>query len=121
MTRTDSKLATVVNVRGSTPFDVYIGRVESYWGNPFVVGKRGKWGARNTEECLEKFEAWMREMLDVKYPWMVRELLKLRGKRLGCWCAPQPCHGDVLVKLIEEYAERFEGRELPERPKETND
>jgi len=21
---------------------------------------------------------------------------------LGCWCAPQPCHGDVLVGLIEE-------------------
>jgi len=21
---------------------------------------------------------------------------------LGCWCAPEPCHGDVLVGLIEE-------------------
>ena len=24
----------------------------------------------------------------------------LEGMRLGCWCAPLPCHGDVLVKLL---------------------
>jgi hypothetical protein len=24
---------------------------------------------------------------------------ELRGLVLGCWCAPRPCHGDVLVRL----------------------
>ncbi len=26
---------------------------------------------------------------------------ELRGKRLGCWCAPLPCHGDVLSRVAE--------------------
>ncbi|MFI9330296.1 DUF4326 domain-containing protein [Kitasatospora sp. NPDC052868] len=25
----------------------------------------------------------------------------LRGHRLGCWCAPLPCHADVLAELAE--------------------
>jgi hypothetical protein len=26
-------------------------------------------------------------------------LHELRGKDLVCWCAPKPCHGDVLLRL----------------------
>jgi hypothetical protein len=29
------------------------------------------------------------------------ELAELKGKRLGCFCHPQPCHGDVLAELAE--------------------
>jgi predicted RNA methylase len=29
-------------------------------------------------------------------------LPELVGKRLGCHCKPLPCHGDVLIKLLEE-------------------
>jgi hypothetical protein len=28
-------------------------------------------------------------------------LHELKGKKLGCWCKPQACHGDILTKLIE--------------------
>jgi hypothetical protein len=28
------------------------------------------------------------------------DIERLRGFRLACWCAPLPCHGDVLVELI---------------------
>jgi hypothetical protein len=24
------------------------------------------------------------------------------GKNLGCWCKPEKCHGDILIKIIEE-------------------
>ena len=24
---------------------------------------------------------------------------ELKGKVLGCWCAPQACHGDTLAEL----------------------
>ena len=27
---------------------------------------------------------------------------ELTGRALGCWCAPEPCHGDVLAELAEE-------------------
>jgi hypothetical protein len=30
---------------------------------------------------------------------LMAALGELRGLVLGCWCAPQPCHGDVLVRL----------------------
>jgi Domain of unknown function (DUF4326) len=25
----------------------------------------------------------------------------LRGRRLGCWCAPLPCHADVIAELAD--------------------
>lgn len=32
------------------------------------------------------------------------DLEPLRGCRLACWCHPLPCHGDVIVELLEESA-----------------
>ncbi|XP_052078951.1 uncharacterized protein LOC127717247 [Mytilus californianus] len=30
-------------------------------------------------------------------------LSELRGKNLGCWCHPAPCHGDVLIELLKKW------------------
>jgi hypothetical protein len=30
------------------------------------------------------------------------DVKSLKDKVLGCYCAPLPCHGDVLVKLANE-------------------
>lgn len=79
----------VVNIKHSK-FDVYIGR-PSEWGNPFIIGKDG-----NREEVVSKY----RERL-LKNPELLNRLHLLRGKRLGCYCKPELCHGDVLVELIE--------------------
>jgi len=27
----------------------------------------------------------------------------MKGKNIGCWCFPEPCHGDVLLELIDNY------------------
>jgi len=67
---------------------VYIGR-PSKWGNPFVVGKHGQRG-----ECIALYEGWLRRNAA-----LIEALDELRGLVLGCWCAPRPCHGDVLVWL----------------------
>ena len=74
------------------PFDVYIGR-PSKWGNPFAIGKDG-----TREEVVQKYEAWIRQQ-----PHLLSALSELKGKTLACWCAPKACHGDVLVKLVEEH------------------
>ena len=29
------------------------------------------------------------------------QLPELKGKVLGCWCAPEGCHGDVLAELAD--------------------
>ena len=36
-------------------------------------------------------------------------MLRLDGKKLGCFCKPGPCHGDVLVELVaaEKEARRL--------------
>lgn len=69
-------------------YDVYIGR-PGKWGNPFVIGKHG-----NREQVIALYEAWLVQQAD-----LVASLPELRGKKLGCWCAPLACHGDVLARL----------------------
>ena len=76
-------------------FDIYIGR-GSEWGNPFIINKHG-----GRDEVIRRYEDIMRERLE-KEPELKNKLLALKGKVLGCWCAPKKCHGDVLVKLIQE-------------------
>jgi len=33
---------------------------------------------------------------------LLNSLHEIEGKNLGCWCYPEKCHGNVLIKLIEE-------------------
>ena len=89
MTR-DANEGRVVHCKRK-PCDVYIGR-PSQWGNPFVIGKEG-----TRAEVIAKYEAWLRTQ-----PHLLAALPELRGKVLGCWCAPQACHGDVLVRLADQ-------------------
>lgn len=81
---------TVVHCKKAR-FDTYIGR-PSKWGNPFSIGKDG-----SREDVISKYREWI-----VAQPHLMEKLHELRGKVLGCWCAPQPCHGDVLIELMKE-------------------
>lgn len=72
-------------------YDVYIGR-PSIWGNPFIIGKDG-----TREEVIEKYRNWI---LNNEY--LMSRLHELKGKTLGCWCAPKACHGDVLLELANK-------------------
>jgi len=80
---------TVVNSRREH-YDVYIGR-GGQWGNPFLIGRDG-----TREEVIEKYRVWI-----LGQPGLLRQLPMLKGKRLGCFCAPHPCHGDVLVAMVD--------------------
>jgi len=80
----------VVNIRVSQ-YDIYIGR-PSKWGNPYRIGVDG-----TREEVIEKYKVFIRNRPD-----LLGSLEELRGKRLGCFCAPLACHGDVLVEILEE-------------------
>ena len=85
------RLASVVH-RQRQKFDVFIGR-PSQWGNPFVIGRDG-----TREEVITKFHRWI-----LGQPGLLHDVHELRGKRLGCYCAPLPCHGDVLAGLANEW------------------
>lgn len=73
------------------PYDIYIGR-PSKWGNPFSIGKDG-----NRDEVISKYEAYI-----MSRPDLINALPELQGKVLGCWCKPLACHGDILVRMIED-------------------
>ena len=71
--------------------DVYIGR-PSKWGNPFIIGKDG-----TRSQVIEKYKKWVRGQPD-----LMNALDELKGKKLGCFCKPKACHGDVLLMLLWE-------------------
>ena len=73
------------------PFDVYIGR-GSKWGNPFIIGQHG-----TREDVISKYEAYIMSRRD-----LIDALPELIGKTIGCWCAPQACHGDILKIMVED-------------------
>jgi hypothetical protein len=80
----------------------YIGRAmpryglqASKWANPFMIDRDG---AR--DEVVVLYERWLRD----ERPDLMAALPELRGRDLVCWCAPKPCHGDVLLRLANATA-----------------
>ena len=71
------------------PFDVYIGS-GSKWGNPFRIGIDG-----NRAQVIKLYHEYI-----LKQPHLMKALPELKGKVLGCYCAPKPCHGDILIQLV---------------------
>jgi len=71
-------------------------KADSIWANPFKLGRDG-----TQEEIIRAYALLMRDRV-LADPLLRLELMGLKGKTLGCWCAPEPCHGDALLQLIEE-------------------
>ena len=82
-------------------YDVYIGR-GSKWGNPYRIGEDG-----TREEVIEKYRLYLWKQIK-KGEITPQDLWELNGKRLGCFCAPQACHGDVLVAAVKWSLEGWE-------------
>lgn len=86
----------VVN-KSQEPYDVYIGR-GSIFGNPFEIGRDG-----TREQVIERYKEWFAFL--TRDEAFVDALLRLEGKRLGCFCKPLPCHGEVIVEWLKWYRE----------------
>lgn len=95
----------VVNLRHA-PYDVYIGRAgkgfDGYFGNPirpgrcFLCGGTHSFGGRT----LDCYRRWFHQRLEQDAEFR-RRVEELRGKILGCFCKPKPCHGDIIVSYLE--------------------
>ena len=100
-------MSAVVNIRHdrsvlNEPDVVRIDRATK-WGNPYVIGP----GASRAE-VIEKYRA--RLWRDIRAGRVgLAELAALDSKRLACWCAPEPCHGDVLAAAARWAAGRLRG------------
>lgn len=93
------------------PSNEYIGRnmnfyvkgaTGSKWANPFAVKRYG------LAKCLDLYRAWVTTGVNPisnkkRGRPLIDEIDELRGRQLGCWCAPaDPCHGKLLVELLQE-------------------
>ncbi len=106
--RTDLPEIRVVNVKTlpidwqADPVYIYIGRAHhgkrlagSPLGNPFVIGRDG-----TRDQVIAKYRDWI-----TGQPHLLQMIpyLAEHAEALVCWCAPEACHGDVLVEYIERY------------------
>ena len=88
---------TVVNIRRQE-YDVYIGRAgighDGYFGNPFNVVRDG-----GREKAIAFYREYFLNRLKID-PEFARRIRELKGKRLGCFCKPEACHGDVIADYL---------------------
>ena len=103
----------VVNKRDGIP-GVYVGRPTPL-GNQFKIGPDG-----TREEVINLYRIWLwNEMSFTAGPpaaarminrlyrhWLLEDELTL-----VCWCAPEPCHADVIKRALEW--KREEGHGMP--------
>jgi hypothetical protein len=61
---------------------------ETKWGNPYRA-----YDASERTEVIAAYERHLDE-----HPELLDALDELRGADLACWCAPLPCHADVLLR-----------------------
>ena len=87
----DTNITQVVNIDKGDKHDVYIGR-GSTWGNPYAIGFDG-----DRDEVIRKYKY----DFDKGYLKFTKgDVLKLKGKVLGCHCKPAACHGDVISEYL---------------------
>lgn len=80
---------------------IYIGRQmymggwklpKSKWFNPYSVKKYGR------TDAVKLYQEHI-----INHRELFNSLTELNGKQLACWCHPNSCHGDVLIKLFNQF------------------
>lgn len=98
------KITRVVNIKKEQQYAKlkktedyeYIGR-GSYWGNPYSMYGTGD----GRDDVIRKFKY---DFDFEKFPNKNKaEVFKLAGKRLGCFCKPEKCHGDILADFLNSW------------------
>lgn len=108
----ESVYPTVVNKKTHKPTakDVYIGR-PTVLGNPYTSKELDKTKAEyqcaTPEESVLKYGHWLKAQVDLGNRQIMDALLAIpRDANLVCWCHPNPCHGDMVVKALKMLEKR---------------
>ena len=80
----------------SYPQNTYIGRTNPYlqvpssiFANPYKIHNSDR------ETVLKQYENYIRNS-----PHLMSKIHELDKKNLGCYCFPQRCHGNILIKIL---------------------
>lgn len=120
----------MIHIENATKYKgpgIYIGRKAGRWkesplGNPFKIGRDGHRG-----EVIAKYREWLYERLRSSDSPQAVEFTRLYHQpdlHLVCWCAPLPCHGEVIRDLLlsaqggwDKFWEAIRARPLPHMAK----
>jgi len=87
------------------PDAVYVGR-PSKWGNPMTIQELKRLFPDDTlEELHQRAVDWFRSYIltpSRKPKELMTTIKELKGRDLVCWCAPLPCHADILLELAND-------------------
>lgn len=99
----------VKNKRNFKGEGVYIGR-PSPLGNPFCMNGEG-----DRERVIAQYKEWLKD--EYQRNSSIRKMLRAMADTqedliLICWCAPKPCHGDVIKDAVLSIREHGDIRNL---------
>lgn len=98
---------------------IYIGRGkienQSLLGNPYshLFSPDSENYEPTREGAVERYKIYAEHMLknNLEYRSNIMDLVKkyINGEqiKLICWCAPSPCHGEVIKEMIIELANKI--------------
>lgn len=92
------QITKVVNKQTTNNYDLYIGR-GTPWGNPFAIS-HGEGPDR--ADVIEKYKEFFNEKIETDENFK-RGIIGMRGLRIGCFCKPAPCHGDVIANYLNNH------------------
>ena len=88
-------MTQVVNIKDTQ----YIGRAghgqNGYFGNPYRTNQ-----ALSRKDVINAYEQYFYDRLS-RDSIFKQKIEALKGKILVCFCAPQPCHGDVIKEYLD--------------------
>jgi hypothetical protein len=87
---------------------IYVGRAMpglkgSALANRFKIGRDG-----TREEVIQKYRIWLWKQIKAGNVEIIAELKRVYAVgEVVCWCAPLPCHGEVVLKAAQWVSENL--------------
>ncbi len=93
---------TLINLHSYEGADYVLIDRRTRYGNRHRIGaKHPKKPRRITrKDSIELFRKDFEKRIK-NDPTYRRDIEKLRGKKIACWCAPLACHGNIYIKYFE--------------------
>lgn len=96
-------MTTAVNLR-KEKYDVYCGR-GSIFGNPYthlpIEKTKAQFQVKTIEEAIQKYREYFYNKIENDSDFL-DAVLRLKDKKLGCYCAPNPCHVDIIAEFLNK-------------------